>query len=346
MLDHNVIGAEFAGGRDYFNTASLGIPPRRSLDALQSSIAAWRSGHIEPPDFDNDVSAARRSFASLLSVPVEWVAIGSQVSALVGLVTTTLRPGATVLYPEGEFTSVIFPFLVRDDLDLEVKSVPLDRLAEAIVPGVDIVAFSAVQSSNGRVADLPSIRQAARTSGTLTLVDATQAAGWLPINATDFDFVVAGTYKWLLSPRGTAFLTIRPELRDRMRPLYAGWYAGEDPWESIYGDPLRLAADARRFDLSPGWLAWVGTAPALALLGSIGVEAIHDHNIGLANSLLSQLGYPSSNSAIVSLDLDPNFPQARLDGLRVAYRAGRLRVGFHLYNSAGDVASLVRALTD
>ena len=122
------------------------------------------------------------------------MAIGSQVSALVGLVTTTLRPGATVLYPEGEFTSVIFPFLVRDDLDLEVKSVPLDRLAEAIVPGVDIVAFSAVQSSNGRVADLPSIRQAARTSGTLTLVDATQAAGWLPINATDFDFVVAGTY--------------------------------------------------------------------------------------------------------------------------------------------------------
>lgn len=345
MLNRDIIDAEFIGGKNYLNTASLGLPPRRSIDALEASIDSWRSGSIEPPDFDNDVSAARQSFASLLSVPVDWVAIGSQVSALVGLVTTTLRPGATVLYPEGEFTSVIFPFLVRDDLGVETRSVPLDRLAEAIDPAVDMVAFSAVQSSNGRVADLDSIKRAATANDSLTLVDATQAAGWLPVDATDFDFVVTGAYKWLLSPRGTAFLTVRPELQDRMRPLFAGWYAGEDPWKSIYGDPLRLATDARRFDLSPGWLAWVGTAPALELLEHIGVEAIHDHDVRLANSLRTQLGYEPSNSAIVSLDLDPDFPSQRLDGLKVAYRAGRLRVGFHCYNTSADVTRLVHALT-
>ena len=44
-------------------------------------------------------------------------------------------------------------------------------------------------------------------------------------------------------------------------------------------------ADARRFDLSPAWLSWVGAAPALALLEEVGVEAIHAHDVGLAEPL-------------------------------------------------------------
>jgi selenocysteine lyase/cysteine desulfurase len=201
-----------------------------------------------------------------------------------------------------------------------------------------------VQSADGRVADLEAIRAAASANGVLTLVDATQAAGWFPIDATEFDFLVAGAYKWLLSPRGTAFMTVRPELIERILPLYAGWYAGDSPWESIYGPPLRLAPDARRFDLSPGWLAWVGTVPALRLLVEVGVDAIHDHNVGLANSFLRQLGREPTDSAIVSLDLGPDFDRSRLDGLMVAYRAGRLRVGFHLYNTSDDVSRLVAVI--
>ena len=115
-------------------------------------------------------------------------------------------------------------------------------------------------------------------------------------------------------------------------------------WDSIYGMPLRLATDARRFDLSPGWLAWVGTAPALQLLSDIGVEAIHDHNVGLANTLLTALDMPPANSAIVSLDLASDFDKRRLTGLTAAYRSGRLRVGFHLYNTSDDVARVVAAV--
>jgi hypothetical protein len=40
-------------------------------------------------------------------------------------------------------------------------------------------------------------------------------------------------------------------LIDGLTPHYAGWYAGDDPWSSVYGGPLRLASDARRFDVSP-----------------------------------------------------------------------------------------------
>ena len=135
------------------------------------------------------------------------------------------------------------------------------------------------------------------------VVDATQACGWLPIDATRIDLLACSAYKWLCSPRGTAFMSVRPLLLDELTPLAAGWYAGEDPYSSFYGSPLRLAPDARRFDLSPAWFPWIGTAPALDLLLEIGIDEIHEHNLRLANRCRAGLGLPPGDSAIVSAEL-------------------------------------------
>lgn len=338
------VRARFPGAAGYLNTASLGLPPQGAVDEMSAALSEWQAGVATAPGYDRYVEAARSSFAELVGVPPEQVAVGAQVSALVALAATVLRHGARVLVPEGEFTSVVFPFLTRTDLGLEVVSVPLERLADNVGPGVDMVAFSLVQSADGRVADLSAIGEAARRCGALTLADATQAAGWLPFCADDYDVTVTGAYKWLLSPRGTAFMSVRPAVLERVRPLYAGWYAGADPWESIYGLPLRLANDARRLDLSPAWLAWVGTAASLRLIADVGVQAIRAHDVGLADMARVGLGLEPSDSPMVSIELAPDFDSARLDGLRTAYRAGRLRVGFHLYNTVEDVERLLTAI--
>lgn len=344
-----MIGAvegQFPGADGYLDTASLGLPPRSAVDAMTAAIAEWQAGAATAPGYDHYVEEARASFASLVHVPTSQVAIGAQVSALVAMATSLLEPGARVLVPDGEFTSVVFPFLARHDLGLQVVTAPLDRLAETIDPDTAMVAFSLVQSADGRVADADAIRAAAAAAGSLILADATQAAGWLPLRAGDFDITVTGGYKWLLCPRGTAFMTVRPELNERIVPLYAGWYAGDRPWESIYGFPLRLASDAKRFDLSPAWLPWVGTAASLRLLESVGVDAIHAHDTDLADRLRAGLGLDPTGSALVSLELDPAFEASRLAGLRTAFRADRLRVGFHLYNGETDVDRLLSALSD
>ncbi len=336
---------QFPGAVGYLNTASLGLPPQVTVDALSEALSEWQAGRAQAPAYDAHVAAARASFAELAGVPVEWVATGAQVSAMAGMAATVLRPGSRILCPEEEFTSVLFPFLVRDDLRLELVTAPLERLAESIDPDTDLVAFSSVQSADGRVADLQAIRAAAAANDALTLVDTTQGTGWLPLDAGDWDITVTGAYKWLLSPRGTAFMTVRPELLERIQPLYAGWYAGEAPWNSIYGLPLRLASNASRLDLSPAWHPWIGTAPSLRLLGEVGIERIHAHDVGLANALRERLDMEPADSAMVSLELRPDFDPSRLDGLSTAFRAGRLRVGFHLYNSDEDLERLVVALT-
>jgi selenocysteine lyase/cysteine desulfurase len=269
------------------------------------------------------------------------VALVGQVSVASGMVAAGLPHGATVLCAEEDFTSMLFPFLADDRL--EVRTVPLDGLLDAVSPGVDLVAVSAVQSADGRVLDLDGLAAVAVDTGVKTYLDLSQAAGWLPIGADRFDVTASGAYKWLCGPRGSGFVTIGPG-NDWLRPLYPGWYSGPDRWGALYGPPLRLTGDARRFDASPAWFDVVGAARSVELLAGVGADAIRAHDVGLANRLRDRLGLDRSNSAIVSVGTDRGSALAAA-GLTVAERAGRVRLSFHLYNSTDDVDRAAAVLT-
>ncbi len=287
----------------YLNTASFGLPPRPAWDALQTALADWRSGRTSWEGWGESTERARRSFARLVGVDGEAVAVGGTVSGFVGLVAAAIPDGSRVLVPEIEFASDLFPFLVQEPRGVEVKTVPFDGLLDAIDDSVDVVVTSAVQMATGELVDLVALARAAAQHGAMTVVDVTQGCGWLPLDATPFDVVVCAAYKWLMSPRGTAFMAVRPERLEAIVPHAAGWFAGEDVHASYFGPPLRLATSARRLDVSPAWFAWVGTAPALELVEQIGVEAIHGHDLALANRFRAGLGLPAGDSAIVSVDL-------------------------------------------
>ncbi len=326
----------------YLNTASYGLPPQPAWDALHDALNDWRVGRTSWEGWGESTDRARDALARIVGVSPHEVSTGAQVSQLVALVAASLPAGTRVLVPDEEFTSNLFPWQVQD---FDVRTVAAAELASAISADVDVVAFGLVQSSTGDVADVDSIVDAARSAGALTVVDATQAVGWLPVDATRFDAMVLGAYKWLLSPRGTAFLVTTPELRDRMVPAQAGWFAGENPYESFYGPPLRLAHDARRLDISPAWFSWVATAPALDLIEQVGVAAIHAYDLSLANRFRTGLGLAPGNSAIVSVDVPGAEDRLKAAGIRAAVRDGRLRAAFHLYNTEDDVDLALDALS-
>jgi selenocysteine lyase/cysteine desulfurase len=158
--------------------------------------------------------------------------------------------------------------------------------------------------------------------------------------------VVVGGYKWLMAPRGTAFLAGTDDALDRLRPTAANWYAGVSPWQSCYGPTLTLADDARRFDTSPAWPAWLGQRTSLDLIAATGVDRIHAHDVGLANRLRAGLGLPPSDSAIVSVEV-PDGTHERLAraGIAASFRAGRLRLSCHLHNTPQDIAQTLDVLT-
>jgi selenocysteine lyase/cysteine desulfurase len=326
----------------YCNTASYGLPPKPGWEALQSALADWHGGRTSWEEWGQSTETARAVFARLVGVETDQVAVASTVSELVGSIVTALPDGARVVVPDIEFTSTLFPLLVQPRLD--VRTVAPSQLAEAVAAGADAVAFSAVQMSTGEVADQDAILAAADDVGAITICDATQALGWLPLEAARFDAVVCGTYKWLMSPRGSAFLAISDRLLDKAVPHSAGWFAGEDVHASYFGPPLRLASSARRLDLSPAWFSWVGTQPALELIERVGIDAIHSHDVGLANRFRAGIGLEPSNSAIVCADLPGAAERLQRAGIIAAVRGGLLRTSWHLYNDEGDVDLVLAAV--
>ncbi len=333
----------------YLNTAALGLAPARTVAALRQALDAMAAGRPDVDTYEEAVAASRASYARITGVPVERVALASTVAESVGLIAAALPRGAEVVVPEGDFSSLVHPFAGRGGLDLRI--VPLDRVAEAVRGRTALVAVSAAQSADGRVADLAAIREAAAAHGARVLVDATQAVGWLPLRAGDYDYVVCHAYKWLLSPHGACFLTVREEAEGTLATGFAGWYAGEDPWRSCYGPIERLAPGARRFDARPAYLPFVGAAASLSLIEELTVEAVRAHDLALADRLrtgLASLGYAPvpGPSAIVCATAYPSSAPDRLTraGIGFSLRAGSLRFSPHLHNSPADVDRALNAL--
>ncbi|MER5281525.1 aminotransferase class V-fold PLP-dependent enzyme [Streptomyces sp. NPDC002809] len=343
------VAAEFAPETAYLNTSTCGLLPRRTVDAVRALAEGNTTGRRNGAGDFEAVDGARDGFARLAGVDAGRVAVGSSVTVHVGLIACSLPAGAEVLAPEGEFSSVVTPFAVRGDL--RMRYVPLAELAEAVRPETALVAFSSVQSADGRLADLAAVRAAAAVHGARTLLDATQSAGWLPLDAGAYDYTVAGGYKFLLCPRGASFLTVTEEAQQSLPPVFAGWVAAEDPWGSTYGPVAKLAPDARRYDEPPAFLSYHGAEHSLALLNEIGVETIHDHATGLADRFrdgLAGLGHealPAPTAVVGVPGLGDRAAELARAGVMVSNRAGNLRAAFHLYNTEADVDRALDALS-
>ncbi|QTX04363.1 aminotransferase class V-fold PLP-dependent enzyme [Agromyces archimandritae] len=336
--------SRFAAGRGYLAACTLGLPARETTDALSADLAAWSAGTAHASAYSQLLERARGHAATLLGASPERVATGSQVSPFIALAAASAPAGAEIVCVDGDFSSVVAPFLARGDLG--VRHVPVDAVADTIRPGTWAVAVSLVQSATGEVADAASIACAAREAGAFLLVDTTQATGWMPTDALEADLVVCHAYKWLSAPRGAAFAAFSDRAIEEFTPHAAGWYSGEDPWASCYGPELHLARGARRFEVSPAWHAWVGAEVALRQAASTPVEPTRTHDVGLANAFRERLGLPPGESAIVTW-ADADGGQLALltaAGLTASGRAGRARVAFHVWNDEEDVELAARAI--
>lgn len=342
-LSPAAVRASFPDVRGYVAACTAGIPSHATRAAVRDDLDLLP----DPVRYAEIAERCRISFARLVGVAPDAVALGAQTSAMVSLIAASLPDGSVVVCPEGEFSSLVLPF-VHAGRGITVRSVPLAALADAIVEGDALVAFSIVQSATGAVADADAIIAAAHTHGVRTLCDATQAVGWMPVKAAEYDALVCHAYKWLCAPRGVAFLTLGEGFAATISPRQAGWYAGSDPWASCYGADAALAASARRFDVSPAWQAFVGAEPALALFADADPEALCLEVTGLAAALRERLDLPQPERAtpIVTWRDESGADIARLRaaGIIASSRAGNARVALHVFNDLRDVNDIAAAL--
>ncbi|MCO1656352.1 aminotransferase class V-fold PLP-dependent enzyme [Pseudonocardia humida] len=324
----------------YLDSAGSGVPPASAVAAVTAAVHDWRGGAVDWAGFEDAVAATRAAVAALTGFPADRVALGPAVSALVGLIAADVPDRAAVLVAEGEFTSVSWPFAVQRGRGVTVDEAPLERLGERAA-GYDVVAVSVAQSADGRVVDLDALR-AARAAGCRVVLDATQSLGRLDADLSWADAVVAAGYKWLLAPRGAAWLALGPDL-DPV-PHLAGWSAAEQPWDSAYGLPVRLARDARRLDLWSSMLVLAGAGVSVPWVAGLDRAAVHAHCVGLADAFREGLGMGPGGSAIVSVPGDDADDRLAAAGVVATSLACGARLAFALYNTQSDVDRALRAL--
>lgn len=330
-------------GAGYFNTASYGLPPRAAVTAATGWIEQWTYGAAPLGSWLGATEQARTSFAALVGVDPADVATGTSVSQLASIVAAALPERSTVIASEDEFSSLLFPFLSQADRGVKVDLVRRDLLAETITERGDAVVFSLVHSADGALADHAAIRRAAASRGALTIVDAAQACGWLDADYAGFDFVVCPAFKWLYSPRGTAFLTVRPDLLDRLRPSGAGWWSSPSA-SHFFGGPLDLDPAARRLDVSPVWNSWGATAAALDTVLDLGADRIARHVLDLADQLRRWLDLPPGTTPIVCVPRPDAADLLQAAGLAVSRTPSGARLAIGPYTTVSDLDRVLEAL--
>ena len=337
--------SEFEGTptRGYLDSATYGLPPRSTLWALEQALVGWRTRQ-RWRDWEEDGEACRALFARFVGARAEDVALVSTVSAGAGIVAASLPagPGDNVVLYERDFMSVVLPWRGLRERGVELRLLPLEKLAEGVDERTALVAVSSVQSADGAVADLAALKR----TGARLFVDGTQAVGAVPTDLEGVDYLVTHAYKWLLSPRGLSFLYVRPDRLAEIEPWTAGWKSCPEPYEDYYGFPA-LTEDARRLDVSVPWFAAAGARRSLELLVSLGAERIAEHNASLAAGLARELGLPEPAAPIVRVevaDADAAVERLHAAGVACSVRDGAVRLSFHLYNDEADVELVADAL--
>jgi selenocysteine lyase/cysteine desulfurase len=337
-------------GLTYLDTATYGLPPDRTLEALKRAEDEWRAGTGVWVEWDRQSERARDAFARLMHVPAGRVALLPAASVGVGVVAAALQPGDRVVTPRAEFRSVLYPLLVARDRGIDLVEVENeDALVDAITPGTKLVALSLVQMQTGRVLPIRDIVDRAEQVGARVLLDATHGIPFVPLDDVidRLDYLVAAAYKHLLCSRGVAFMILRDDHVGPLPPIVSSWRASDDPYRTFFGGPLSLAEGAAQYDASLAWHPWLAAAESLELLADWQAAGVLEGPVALARSLAGKLGLDWTGSTLVCPRVDdPDAVRAALTEHRIkaAFRGTALRLSTHVYNDEADIDLAARVL--
>lgn len=228
-----------------------------------------------------------------------------------------------------------------------------------------LVFISHVTCTTGQCFPVREIANRVHQHGAWLALDGAQAVGALPISMKniDADFYAVSGHKWLLGPRRTGILYVRPALLDTLRPVTVGAYS--DDGYDMKTRSLKLHKTARRYEFATQNEAlFIGLGEAMDFIQTISIPRIWEHNHVLAEMFyhgLKQMhgirilspAEPEYRSSMITFSMDRlncRDTSAALGKMgfrvRVVPEAGleAVRVSFHVCNGPGDVTRLLNAV--
>lgn len=268
----------------FLNHGSFGATPRPVLEEYQN----WQRRLEAQPvrflirDSRENFRTARQSLAAYLGASPEHLVFIPNATFGVNIVARSFdfQPGDEILTSSHEYGACenVWEFLaLRSGIKLVKRDIPLplpaeDEIVENLMSGMTsktrLIFLSHITSPTAARLPVERINELARKAGIPILVDGAHAPGQISLDLKGMgaDFYTGNCHKWMMAPKGSAFLHIQPEYQDFIQPLVVSWGWGDN---CSYESDTRLQAV----------LEWWGTKdPAAYFSVPAAIQFQEEHN--------------------------------------------------------------------
>ena len=360
-------------GVTYLNAAYMGPIPKRSAEvgkaAVEKKQNPWTipvSLFFELPDriYDQSSKLIGANPSDMAIVPS--VSYGTAIAAK----NIPLSKGQKIILVADQFPSNVYPWKVlANEQGAIVETVEWpedDDWTTAILNAIDenaaIVATANAHWTNGTLIDLVAVGNKTREVGASLVLDLTQTLGVVPFSVKDVDpdYMIAGSYKWLLGPYSFGFMYVAPRNQNG-KPIEESWLTRKDAADFArlvdYKDEYEPGA--RRFDMGEksNFINAPIAADALALINELGVENIATYLKTLTDHIAKRSRELGLNVAADHLRapnlIGINFkdgvpdhiaPALAKENIFVSIRGDSIRVAPHIYNDIADIDRMFEVL--
>jgi cysteine desulfurase / selenocysteine lyase len=373
----------------YFDSAATSQKPRAVIDALRhyyehENANVHRGLHELSSRATEAYERARRRVATYLgATSAEEIVFTRGTTESINLVAQAwggkfIREGDVILLTEMEHHSNLVPWqLLAERTDARLRFVPvlddgtldLEQLSLLLTAEVKLFAFTHVSNSLGTINPVSELCQKARAMGALTLVDAAQSAGHLPIDVQELgcDFLAFSGHK-MCGPTGIGGLYARAEVLNSIPP----WHGGGEMIVSVTLEKSAFKKAPHRFEAgTPNIAGAIGLAAAIDYIEQIGRSAIFGHDTYLARYAAERLaelpgmhifGPTKQRGALVGFVMDAAHPHdltTFADQYGLALRGGHhcnqplmrrfgvpgtTRASFYFYNTTEEIDRMIEIL--
>ena len=268
----------------FLNHGSFGATPKPVFAAYQD----WQRRLERQPvlflgrEIDGLLRQSRQALGEYLDAAADDLVYIPNATHGVNIVARSLalQPGDEILTTDHEYGACDYTWefvckktgaaYIHQSIPLPVRSEDeiIEQFWQGVTPRTRVIYLSHITSPTALRLPVERICQRARRAGILTLVDGAHAPGQISLNmaAIGADFYTGNCHKWLLSPKGAAFLYARREVQPLVEPLIVSWG---------YHATAETTSGSQFID----YLQWTGTKdPAAALAVPTAIQFMRDHN--------------------------------------------------------------------
>ena len=375
----------------YFDNAATSQKPRAVVDALRhyyehENANVHRGLHELSSRATEAYEQARQRVATYLgAASAEEIVFTRGTTESINLVAQAwggkfVRAGDVILLTEMEHHSNLVPWqLLAERTGARLRFVPvlddgtldLEQLPSLLTSEVKIFAFTHVSNSLGTINPVSELCEKAHAVGALTLVDAAQSVGHLPLDVQELgcDFLAFSGHK-MCGPTGIGGLYGRAEVLDSTPP----WHGGGEMIVTVTLEKSAFKKAPHRFEAgTPNIAGAIGLAAAIDYIEQIGRPAIFEHDTHLARYAAQHLaelpgmhifGPTKQRGALVGFVMDAAHPHdltTFADQYGLALRGGHhcnqplmrrfgvpgtTRASFYFYNTTEEIDRMIEILRD